>query len=138
MYKPEHFIIQELVSQDLYHKYKYRQDKLWLIFDDRLLRVADQLRNRYGSCYVNNWFWKKDLNYCGFREQGCGVGSPFSQHRFGRALDLHFNKVTAEEIRRDILAEIPFMCEFIKGVENDVSWLHIDTRNANERVWFNP
>ena len=136
-YIPEHFRLQELVPRDLYNKHN-GSEKLWLLFDMYLLQEADRLRKRYGACYVNNWHNGGNLQQCGFRND-LGTGAEFSQHRFGRALDLHFVKVTAEEVRQELIKDCQQgRNEIIKGIELGVSWLHIDVRNSDKFVLFNP
>ena len=121
----KHFRLEELVNKEFFNTYG---EKAWLVFDNRILRLADALRDIYGPCTINNWLWDGDLQYCGFREND-SIGAELSQHKFGRALDLHFHNITAEEVRKDILAKKFELWEDIKGMEKDVSWLHIDVRN---------
>lgn len=141
MYKPEHFQLEELVPKDLWliHSRK-RINKLFLLFDDRILRTADMLRVRFGPLYCNTWKNAGNFNYRGFRPFNSTVGSTLSQHKFGRALDLVPVKVTAEEIRQDIIANpTREIYKHIRAIEEDVSWLHIDCRNyihADEGIFF--
>lgn len=133
MYHPSFFIPEELVPRDIYNQYaKDNSNKLYLIFDDRILRTADLLRQRYGKLVCNTWKWGGRNHYRGFRIFSSWVGSPLSQHKFGRALDLVPVDVTAEEIRQDIIAN-PHRedYKYIKAIERDVDWLHIDCRNNN-------
>ena len=134
-YIPEHFKIQELVSRDMFIRNQHQPHKLWLLFDMYLLQEADRLRKRYGACYVNNWHNGGNLQGCGFREER--KATDFSQHHFGRALDLHFVKVTAEEVRQELIKDCQQgRNEIIKGIELKVSWLHIDTRNSDKLFLF--
>jgi len=132
MYIPEFFEIYELVPKDLFEKYakQNKVDKLWLLFDDRVLITADLLRHRFGTIVVNTWQWGGDSTLRGFRPFGSAFGAALSQHKFGRALDLIPVKVTAEEIRQDIIAN-PDREEYslIKAIETDITWFHFDVRN---------
>ena len=138
MYIPRYFKIQELVSRDYFNAHgRYKNpDKLWLLFDDRLLRTIDALRERFGSCYINTWDFGGNLNYCGYRGPHCGIGAELSQHKFGRAVDLHFKTPEInDDVKKCIIAgEYPE----IKGLELDVSWVHIDFRNSEKLVTFRP
>lgn len=132
-YQPDHFTMKELVPPGMYET--VRLYVLWNIFDHRILITADRLRKRYGKLLANTWPWGGHNQYRGYRPQGCSVGSVFSQHRFGRALDLEPVEVTVEEIRQDILRE-PESEEFehITAIELNVPWLHIDCRSHLKAV----
>jgi len=63
--------------------------------------------------------------------------SAYSQHSFGRAMDLIFKDTTAEQVRQDILAtksHPDFL--FINSFEENTSWLHIDVRNVDRILTF--
>ena len=135
-YKPKFFRIEELVPEDFFYENKYRTDYLWAIcFDPRILWTADRIRQRFGSMTVNTWLWPniKKHEYRGYRPPSCKIGSSLSQHRYGRALDLVPQDVSAEIIRKTI-KESPNHEDFqyITCIEDNTSWLHIDTRNWNK------
>ena len=138
MYYPKFFQLYELVPHEIYSKINVLNDKIkafWL-FDDRILRTADALRERYGKLICNDWYWRTSPNspeiqgneYRGWRPSNCPVGSITSQHRWGRALDLTPLESTVEEIRNDIISN-PTSFKYIKAIEMNVNWLHIDCRN---------
>jgi len=132
-YKPDYFTIEELVPESVFQFTK--PATLWNIFDHRILITADRLRKRYGKLLANTWLWGGRHNYRGYRPQGCSVGSVYSQHRFGRAIDLEPVDVTAEEIRQDILSGISErLFEYITAIELGTSWLHIDCRSHLKAV----
>ncbi len=131
MYKTKHFKLYELLPKDFYEKYKHREDRLWFMFDARMLWTADQLWELYGPTVIaNDWYWKGNNQYRGWRPWDCEIGAEFSQHKFGRALDQKFKHATAEEVRLDIKAN-PWRHEFryITALEDNVKWLHFDCRN---------
>ena len=136
MYIPKYFKLHEYFSRDFYTNHRYDGRKLrqmlWLI-DDRVLWTNDKLREKYGTVHINNWFWGGGNENRGYRTPDCAVGVEWSQHKFGRASDLIFNEVTAEEVRQDILSD-PFCQDFehISCIEMGVSWLHWDCRNWNK------
>ena len=132
-YKPDYFTIEELVPESVSKSVKERY--LWNIFDYRILVTADRLRKRYGKLLANTWPWGGRHRYRGYRPQECKIGSKYSQHRYGRAIDLEPMIVTAEEIRQDILSgqnEETF--EYITAIELGTSWLHIDCRSHLKAV----
>lgn len=136
MYKPKHFVLQEFFPRDFYEKYHQKLgDIMWTLIDDRILWTADALRDRYGTMVVNDWLWRTDKdanNYRGFRPFDCQIGAVFSQHRYGRALDCKFKKVTSEEVRQDIRTNDKYTFKYITAIEVDISWLHFDCRNHDK------
>lgn len=128
MYKPKHFKLYELVDNYSYHNVPHW--KLWLAFDDRLLRTIDILRETIGvPITINDWKWGGTREWRGLRTRRSDVYSQFSQHSFGRAADMIFAGVSAAEVRRRIKKMgINVTCEEkIKGVE--ITWVHVDVRN---------
>ena len=150
MYFPKYFKLYEFVPAAFFPKSETLSDNVrafWL-FDDRILRVADLLRERYGKLVCNDWYWRSGSDwgitlsvqgnqYRGWRPPNCLVGSITSQHRWGRALDLTPLECTVEEIRVDIIARSKSSCwnpfSFITAIEMKVPWLHIDCRNGNQK-----
>lgn len=136
MYKCKHFIIQELVDEETYNK---RGEKAWELLDDRLLMTLDMLRDRYGKMTINNWRWtaRTPRMWSGLRTPDSPWYSTYSQHTYGRAADIIFDSITAEEVRQDILREpddIDF--QYINSFEEGTSWLHIDVRNTDRIKTF--
>ena len=141
-YQPKHFEIREVLPEDFYYANVSKYGAyLWTMFDERILMAADMLRDRYGSMICNDWAWGGPINYRGWRPFDYGEGAPLSQHKFGRALDLVPLEVSAEEIREDMSRNntVKFW-GYIKRVENDTAWLHIDCANTgrDEILFFNP
>ena len=137
MYKCKHFTIKELVSPRVYKK---RGDKAWSLFDDRILKVADLLRDNFGVCIINDGKFKNS----GFRTSFSKWFRMFSQHTFGRALDMKFKDYTAISVRHDLINKWESKWKFLFkeiGVASitlecgdSVTWVHIDIRNAPEGV----
>ena len=145
MYIPQYFQLYELVPPGLYADKSERF--LWHLFDDRILIAADGLRRRYGKLIVNTWRWGGRHMYRGFRPPGTTVGSPWSQHRWGRGIDFMPTELSAEEIRDDLKNNYSRGKDpldgrkYISRVENGVSWLHCDCANygnSDEIYFFNP
>ena len=130
--KPRYFQLEEFVPKSLFELEDH--EKLWLCMDGRVLWTGDKLRMRYGPMIANNWHSGGPFQNRGFRAWELNLGARLSQHRYGRALDLDPEKVTAEEIRQDILKH-PDLDEFryIRCIEEGTNWLHFDVRN-----WIGP
>ena len=132
--KPKYFRLEELIPQSLFFAHKDNLDKLWWCLDIRLLWTIDKLRMRYGKTLMNTWLWGGQHQERGLRLLATKTGAVLSQHKFGRAGDLEFLGITAEEVRQDIFAH-PTLDEFkfIRAIELNTIWLHIDFRN-----WIGP
>lgn len=147
-YIPKHFKIQELVPKDIFEEHKNNLPILWGLFDSRLLWTIDALRVEFDTAiYINTWFnnfknvFQKEFQYSGFRPAYCSEGAKYSQHKYGRAVDLKIPALKIENIIDKIKKEpnkpafkyITCIEEKING--NVPSWLHIDVRNC-ERIIF--
>lgn len=133
MFIPEGIDLHEVLPKYFYElNYQKYRDRLWMMFDYRLLITAHHLRKRYGVVYLNNWYWGGDKQYRGWRPFDIDIGAYLSQHKFGRALDMVFKDVKTDDIREDILSS-PYSktFKFICGIEMKVGWLHIDVGNRN-------
>lgn len=141
MYKCKYFSIKELVNPDLLKQ--IGETTAWKLFDERLLRYADVIREKYGACTVN----ANGLVDCGLRDPQSATGAKYSMHKIGRALDLHIRSIELKcagnkpakidaynKVRKQLIENPNF-----NGLnfENNISWLHIDTGNRDNRL-FNP
>lgn len=136
MYKCNYFGIKELVSPKVYKK---RGEKAWSLFDDRALKMIDLLREHFGECTINNWYWGGEFKQSGFRTMWTKWWRMFSQHTFGRAFDLKFKHHDAFEIRRDLKdnwdTKWKFLFKEIGIISisleegSTITWVHIDIRN---------
>ncbi len=139
IYHPRHFPLQELVDPTAF---KALGNRAWLCLDPRLVWTLDQIRELHGKTIVNDWHHGGQFQSRGFRSPDNPVGVPYSQHRFGRAADMHFVDKTVAEVREHILSN-PNILEYrhITAVEK-ASWLHIDLRphdKAAQGIFlFNP
>jgi hypothetical protein len=103
----------------------------WKIFIDiRIVKVAQLLRDKFGSITINNDYLGGSYNYSGVRPFDCKIGAKFSAHKFGRGLDLKFKEATPEEVQAYILQnESLFLNTGLTRLEDAAitkTWLHID------------
>jgi len=141
MYVPKHFDPREFVDPVTWEKFGKRALRLFV--DERVLITADQLREAFGPMAINNWhYWKPGhwsgniRRWSGLRTEDCGIGSAYSQHRFGRACDAVFRDVAAEHVR-EVILDHPEYFPYINAIEENVSWLHYDVRNCARIFTFN-
>lgn len=135
MFIPHYFKLYEVMPQgDFYRWQPAYGDRLWYMFDVRLLVTLDRLRRHYGKLVANTWMWGGRHQYRGWRPMDVNVGAQLSQHKFGRAIDLIPLNTRVDKIRQDIIDD-PFHEDFvhITTIEADVSWLHLDVRNHDKR-----
>jgi len=129
-YIPKYFQPYELVPRETYELLKDKPWIIWQLFDPRVLYTADKIRQFYGKMIANTWYWDGVHQYRGWRSGNCEIGAKYSQHKFGRALDLVPAEVTAEEIRQDIkLGKHGHIFQYITCIEDGVGWVHFDVRN---------
>ena len=141
MYKCKYFVIKELVNPTLLKQ--LGEETAWKLFDDRILKMADAIREKYGACTIN----ASGLTDCGLRDPQSSTGAKYSMHKIGRALDLHIRTIELEfagnktgkikaynKIREQLMLDHRFDC---LSFEHNISWLHIDTGNRSNRL-FNP
>jgi len=132
--KSKYFKIYELVPEHIYKKFG---EKAWMFIDPRLIEMIDLLKEDFpkGTITINNYFWKGKRNWSGLRVAGCPYYSETSQHSFGRAVDCIFSTYDVEDVRKHIMDNLD-RYKYIKGIELDVSWLHIDVRNTDKLITF--
>ena len=128
LYEAQHFIVQELVSPEVYERWGVAS---WWFVDVRLVITLDQMRDEFGPITVNDWVWGGKFKYSGLRPLTGGVGSEWSQHRFGRGADSKPKNVTPQEMYARILAKpekFPYL-RCMEHIDATPTWVHTDVRN---------
>lgn len=124
----KNFTIQEFVSKEIYAR--WGNNSIWFV-DERLIKLVQALRDEFGAITINN----DHFNQSAFREPKSTVGASMSQHRFGRAADLKFVKMSVQEVYDAILKnEQHWMNKGLTTLENinhTPTWLHVDIRMTN-------
>ena len=133
--KSEKFKIYELVPMELFKT--IHEDVLWNMFDPKLIETIDAIKRKFpkGSIIINNYKWGGDRNWSGLRTRKRKYYSETSQHSLGKAVDMVFTAYDVDEVRQYIIDnqhEFPH----IKGIELDVGWLHVDTREREDLFLF--
>jgi len=132
--KSKHFKIHELVPQHIYEKYG---EKAWRFIDLGLILSLDTLKERFpkGKITINNYYWGGNFKWSGLRTPDSPHYFETSMHSFGKAVDPKFSAYDSDIIRKDII-DNPNIYPYIKGLELDVNWVHIDTRNEDNLIKF--
>ena len=73
--------------------------------------------------------------WSGLRTADSPYFSVTSQHSFGRAVDIIFKDISAEEVRQSMLKNESKWLSIYPYItlEDDVNWTHIDVRNNPEK-----
>lgn len=75
MYRCKYFTLRELVNPGFLGT---SESILWRLFDERLLKLADKIREKYGPCTIN----ANGLVDCGLRKMDSKTGARYSAHCF--------------------------------------------------------
>lgn len=146
MYKTKYFQLKELVHPNLLKSIP--ETVLWQMFDDRLLKCADLIREKYGACTVN----ASGLVDCGLRDWTSKTGAKYSAHKLGRALDIHIREIELKyagdkagkaeaynKVRQELLKDRRFDClsfeQNSKECPNGITWLHCECVNRSNRLY---
>jgi hypothetical protein len=128
-YRPKYFALNEVVHPGAIQALG---ERAWTLMDERILRGADWLREMFGPCTINGKFGGKGFTESGLRDPFTTTGAKFSQHKFGRALDLKFHKVTCKEVYEYIIRNSGQAREngitTVEDIAFTGTWLHIDCR----------
>ena len=127
-YKCKHFRIEELVDKFTFNKFGQLS---WQFFDVNALKMIDGLRDYFETpIYINNWKWQGESQFRGLRPCYYKSTTQHSAHYFGKAFDMTFKDMTAEEVReRIIIDEGHPKLHHINRIEANVNWIHADVMN---------
>ena len=133
--KSSKFKIHELVPIRLYNT--VHEDVLWQMLDDRLLETIDKIKELLpkGTMVINSYHWGGDRGWSGLRTTDSKWYKEGSMHSVGKAVDFVCSEYSADEVRVIIMENLDILTH-IKGLELDVSWVHIDVRDSDELITF--
>lgn len=149
MYRPNasNFKIHELMPpQELS---RFGEELCWSFLSPMLLVTLQTIRNRHGGLLINSP--ARGMVQRGFRgeafvSQTAGSNTSAkrlnfirsgSTHKRGAAIDATPLETTLAKIHQDI-KDRPDLYPFLSFVEVDVSWLHVDVRNADNITFWSP
>jgi hypothetical protein len=128
----KNFILQEFIDPEIY---QLMGDKSIELIDTRIIDIAQAIRDHFNlPCIINNWHEGGGYKESGLRKFLSKTGAAFSQHKFGRAIDIKIEGVTDyDSVRSEILKKDEFAGYFrLKGLtvmeSGTPTWLHIDCR----------
>lgn len=139
----DYFKIEELVCPHVYDKFGLYA---WQFFDPRLLDTLLVIREKIAKpIYVNDWDMGGNFTQRGFRCNICPLVKEktvleklyVTAHSQGMGVDFDVKGMSAEEVRKWIKDNQILLPHPIR-LEEDVNWLHLDTRSDGFRAitWF--
>ncbi|MDO5341332.1 MAG: hypothetical protein Q4F69_02610 [Bacteroidia bacterium] len=137
-----YFSIGELVCPHIMGRFRGKEETAWDFLDKDLLEVILWIRRSINRPVTVN---SQGLGFTqrGMRCNLCKIVKDkdvayLSSHVLGSGIDFDVEGMTAEEVRRWIVANKASLPHAIR-LERGVNWVHLDVRNeTSERiVWFN-
>jgi hypothetical protein len=130
-YRPKYFALNEVIPATIIAE---RGERAWQLMDDRILMGADWLREKFGPAIINGRFNGKVFTESGLRDpfDTTSKSAKWSQHKFGRAVDMKFLKVTPKEVY-DYIIRNPGEARAngittLEDIAFTGTWLHCDCR----------
>lgn len=130
-YRPNGFVIKELVDEETYNSLG---EAAWNLISIKTLITLDTLKRLTGwTVIVNTWSFKTDkygrFSQRGFRASYSTTGLKTGAHYKGLAFDCDCYRdgvrVAPNEVRNVIFQNIEKF-EYIRCIETDINWVHID------------
>ena len=133
------FDTREFVSQDIFDL--WGDSHIWFVKRQLIVIAAWIKFKTLSTVTINDWCFGGTRNFSGFRPFDCKIGSEYSQHKLGNAIDVVVKGFTAEQIRNIIRddwkesykmndKEINRIRNFgLTTIEKDTpDWVHCDLR----------
>ncbi len=119
----------EFVSPRVFNACRSKGVDAITLLDDRIIAAFKRLRVKYPDIYCNNWHVGGIFKQSGFRDD-VKTGAEFSQHRYGRGLDIHTSKSSLQAIYSDIVRNRHQWPEItcVEDIKITKGWIHIDCR----------
>ena len=126
----EHFDLREFIDPVTF---RLRGEKSIELIDARIISIAEAVR-QLTDCPVtiNDWHTGGHYKESGLRIFSTSTGAKFSQHKYGRAVDLKVKGMDAEDVRNLIRQNWSMFHNLgLTTIEKDTpSWVHVDCRNT--------
>ena len=123
------FALQEFVPPAIWSGYK---QKSMMFLDPRIINIAQAVRELFDEpIVINGRFMGKTYKNSGYRTPRTSVGALYSQHKFGRAIDVKLkSRPDYDEVRQVIRANFALLSGHgLTAMElGTAGWLHLDCR----------
>lgn len=146
----KYFIIQELVSPEIYKEFG---ENAWSLIDDSMKEALDATREHFTGKFgpfakmiINNWHKGGPYRYRGLRPLDCPEGAPSSQHKKRplNAVDFDILTLTDDQVKDEIVAnDAKFYGMGWRRMESRefaTGWTHLDRKPTKLKfiLVFNP
>lgn len=127
----EHFYLDEFIPPEIYSA---RGKKSIELLDMRIIAGVQFLREKSGVPFIiNNWSKGGIYDERGLRLANTRTGAKWSQHKYGRAVDIDPVGITVAELYQVCKQNEKYLIDagFITTIENIAftkTWLHVDCR----------
>jgi hypothetical protein len=127
----ENFYLDELVPPEIYSQ---RGEKSIALLDMRIVNGLQHLRELANVPFtINNWINKGIFDERGLRLPNTRTGAKWSQHKYGRAIDIDPQGMSIAGLFGILKANEKYFIErqwitAIENIEYTRTWLHIDCR----------
>ncbi|MFZ4545929.1 MAG: D-Ala-D-Ala carboxypeptidase family metallohydrolase [Bacteroidales bacterium] len=111
--------------------FQIRGNKAIELIDKRIVNVAQFLRDHFNApIVINNYHEGGGHIESGLRTFLSKTGATYSQHKYGRAIDIKVQGWKAEEVRKEIRKMWPELKALgLTTIERDTpTWVHLDCR----------
>lgn len=126
----KHFYLDELIGPYTYHLEGHSLAAKAGSIDGRLIEDLEIIREHLNKpVTVNDWYNGGRYTDSGLRGVTSKIGSPFSQHRFGRAVDIKVKGMLSLEVKKEIMKiEHRLHTTRMEHHDNSPTWVHLDLK----------
>lgn len=105
------------------------------LIDKRLIDIAQFIRDSTGEqVVINSWHMGGPLKECGFRRPESKTGAKHSQHKLGKAIDVHIGHWTGEQMNTWASENRTKLYQLgVRQIEDKsltTTWLHLSTKDT--------
>ena len=122
----KYFKAQEFVSPKIYDIFG---ELSWNFISPVMVEAANFIRDKAGVMVLINGV---NYQYSGYREYDCPIGAKYSEHKFGRAIDIKLKYMTGRDIFNFVMKFedelIAIGVTRIEDPEYTKTWLHLDCK----------
>ena len=127
----KNFRLQEFIDPITYKR--FRASSIWFM-DSKLFNIAQEVRDlTHSPVKINDWANSGQYRESGLRNWETLTGAKYSQHKFGRAIDIKVQGWGVEDVYKLIMKhEEKFRylgLTTIESINKTPTWIHLDTRN---------
>jgi hypothetical protein len=131
----DNFFLDEFIDPRIYSQ---RGERSIQLIDSRIMFAAQYIREQSGEFMtINNWARGGTLRERGLRLAGTNTGALWSQHKYGRAIDINIGSWTAKQMFDFVMSHEKYLVQrqivtVIEDIRDTPRWLHMDCRYTGQ------